>query len=75
MMRKRIEQSQTNTVLELLSHVAAGMMVTFLILFVFFPELPLRDSINATVTVTAVKFVVNYFIRRYFTNIRGSYEK
>ena len=73
-MRQRIEQSHTNTILELTCHVVAGMIVTFLILIFFFPELPFKASLNATITVTAVKFVVNYFIRRYFTRVVDYHE-
>ena len=55
------------TILEIILHVVLGLIVTVCVLILAFPETKFMSSVNVAVTVTAVKILVNYGIRRYFT--------
>ena len=66
-MTTHIKQTHTDSLLEQVVHTGMGMLTTFLFLYLFFPEIPVITSGIGTIAVTAVKFVIHYSIRRYFT--------
>lgn len=67
-----VKQHPKHTLLEVLTHMIVGFVLTVAVVYFWFPEVEIFSSINVALTVTAVKFVANYYIRRYFTH--KSYE-
>lgn len=65
---KHKTQPKHHSVLEIVTHMVTGLATGVTIVYLFFPEIPLTSNLQAGLTITAVKFVINYFVRRYFAN-------
>lgn len=66
MSKEHIPQSHTDTFLEQVAHTIAGMLTTFVFLVIFFPGVPFTTTGIGAIVVTAIKFAVHYYIRRWF---------
>lgn len=66
---KHKKQPRHHSVLEVLAHMITGLIVGVGVIYIAFPEVPLVSNLSAGIVITAIKFVINYFIRRYFANI------
>lgn len=64
---KHVSQPHAHSILEVIVHMVVGFLITMLVLYIAFPEIPLLTNLHAAGAVTLIKFVANYFIRRYFT--------
>lgn len=65
-----ITQSHIHTAAEIIAHIVVGFIVTMGVLALMLPETSMTDNAQVVVAVTGVKFIANYFIRRYFTGMR-----
>ena len=66
---KKPPQRHHHTALEVTLHLITGLLVTIVVLVLFFPEVSFAMNVNAALAVSAIKLVVNYLIRRVFTRL------
>ena len=64
---KHVSQPAVHSVAEVVVHMVVGLVITIVVIHFVFPEISLAKNIHAAITVTGVKFIANYMIRRYFT--------
>lgn len=66
-------QSRLESMVEQLGHLFLSIIMTVIILGIFFPQIPIISNITATVVLTVVKYFGHYGIRRYFSSRQRGY--
>ena len=64
------KQKHSHSILESLVHLMSGFIVAFVVVLLLVPEVGVFDNLAVVTVITIIKFVVNYYIRRFFTSWR-----
>ena len=69
-----MKQSKKNSLIESITNVVVGLVISFLIQLIIYPALNIKVSLNQNMVITIVFFLASFFrgyvIRRIFNNIK-----